>query len=614
MIRLQLNNEWLDTYADETVELSWTGFRFQKELRSGFTNDMNIPKTERNIRLLGAVGLLDSQTQMFGTKTVRCIMQVGLSTTDMMIQVAGITSNEIKICLYEDTFPETFKGKTLNEYFVDNSSSIYPWKNSSVSYYPNAFMHYSYGMPYNSEQAQYHPVKSLRSLLSSTASFGNYTMPMPPSNWMLMATKKTVCPYNRVQVIEFNNTEMDGSNFMLHGGQHITNDLTMSSTKEITFNRNHIHCNIKAWVVWRRANNVYSNKTMYFDVNGQHYWHIPLQSGSTDTNCEVLTLGPPNQTVDFSEGDKISFSFPDVNKMKYVSVIVRIEYTSGGWYNYITSDDFGTELEYVGRDPSLRVEGTIDTFLPMDGYNHAVHHKDGTLTQFSTENLSFAYFGYYCNLPEIKICDLWHSLQWLMNGKLSFDHQRLITLESANAEAEITGTITETRPKTDKLGQKNYIKFKGETVNPLFTVPNEWLSLEYTIHESIFVNTYTQDFNRSRLAQYSNPEYNEDYLYYTCDFNEIEGAVLMESDSSNVLHPLSLFTFGFEELNQSVETTIETYTPFIRNKDIVWIDGRRYLVISGKTSLDTNKSELVCLLFPKRKTTLRSQRIQINSI
>lgn len=596
MIRIQLHDEWLDTYANEEIQLQWTAFRFQKELRSGYTNDMSVPKTERNLRLLGTVGLLDSQTQLFGTKTVRCIVQIGLNMTDMMLQVAGLTDTEIKICLYEICFPDFFKGKTLNKLFVDGSSTIWPWKKSTPSYWPNIFLSYNYGMPYDGEKAQYHPVKPLRDLLYSTS--GNYSMPLPSSNWMLMATKKTVCPYNRIQVIEFNDTSMEGDDFKLHGGQHITNDLSMDENTVITFNRNNVFCSIKLWICWRKKGTTTQNKTMYFNKNGAHNWWITIPSGSTDTGCETITLSP-SQNYQFNEGDTIGFSFPDVNKYEYVSVIAKIEYTSGGWYNYITEDDFGQELEYVGRDPSMRVKGTIDTFIPMDGHNHAVHHKDGTLTQFSTENLSFAYFGYYCNLPDMKICDVWNSLQWFTGQKLSFDHQRHVTYEDPNDTAEIKGVITEIRPKCEKIGQKNYIKFKDDEPSPVCTIPNEWLNESVTLHQSIFRNTYAADFDRSRLLQYSNPEYNEDWRWWTCDFEEIDGVVLVEKDQYNRLQPLTLSTFGFEQLNQTMEVSITTYSPFLRNKDIIWLDGRRFLVISGKTSMETQQSELVCLLFPK---------------
>lgn len=600
MIRIQLNCEWLDTYHDEEIELQWTAFRFQKELRAGFTNDLSIPKTERNLRILGAVGLLDSQTQLFGTKTVRGIVQIGLNMTDMMIQVAAVDDTDIKICLYEICFPDYFKGKTINQIFRDSQSTIWPWNKTTVSKYPNYFKAYNYGMPYNGEKAQYHPSMSLRNILSVVSSQGGYMVPLPPQSWMLMASKKTVCPFNRVQVIEFNDTSMDGNVFNLHGGQHITNDLSMDETTEITFNRNWVYCTIKLWVMWERKGGTSQNKTMYFNVNGNHNWWITLHSGSGAHGMEQITLSP-SQNYQFMEGDRISFEFPDVGKYKYVSVIAKIEYSSGGYNNYITDDDFGTELEYVGRQPSLRAKGSSqDTFIAMDGASHTI---PGSTVSFSTQDLSFAYFGYYCNLPEIKVCDLWHSLQWLTGQKLSFDHQKLVNYEDADMREVIEGRIKEMRPKTDKLAQKNYIKFKGDESGPVCTIPNEWLAESVTLHDSIFRNTYANGVDRSKLDQYSNPEYNEDWRWWSCDFDELEGVVLTDCDSYNVLKAIPIHTFGFTAFNQTVEVTIESHTPFLRDKDIIYLDGRRYMVISGKTSLETQESELVCLLFPRILST-----------
>ena len=610
MLRIQLNNEWLDTYTDESVQLSWTAFRFQKELRSGFTNDMSIPKTQKNLSLLGAVGLLDSQTQMFGTKTIRCIVQIGLVVMDMMLQVAGLTDTEIKICLYEDCFPDYFKGKTLNEFFVDNQNTIFPWNHSTRSYYSNWFKHYYYGMRYNPSQAQYHPVKPLRDLLMSAASAGNYTMPMPPNNWMLMATKKTVCPQNLTQVVEFNNTDMDSDDsavFNLHGGQHITNDLSFSPNPAITFNRNHVFCTIKLWVVWAKETATTQNKTLYFRINGQNnYWVTIPSTASNKLGCVQVNVAVHRE---FNEGDTISFRMPDVGKYRFISCIAKITYTTGGWYNYISKDDYGQDLEYIGREPAFRIttynqsEDSV-RFIPMDGNTKTITNNGNSFT-LSTERLCFSYFGYYCNLPEIKMCDLWHSLQWLQDGKLSFDHQRLVTYESANDSAQIEGLITETRPKSDKLGQKNYVKFqKQENVLPVCSIPNEWLEAEVTLHQSIFSNTYDPYVQDAVVNQYKSGDWDEDMRYWDTEYSEPSGPVLVNLDAQNSrLKPIQLYKFGLNELKQSVEVDITTYTPFLRNKDIVYLDGRRYLVISGKTTLGDDKTELKCLLFPKQQIT-----------
>lgn len=604
MVRIQLLNDWLDTYIDEEIQLSWDGFRFQKSLRAGYTNDLNIPKTSKNLSLLGAVGLLDSQTQMFGTKTASCIVQTNLQMIPMMIQVAGVTAEEIKVCLYEDTFPEYYKGKTIKDLFVDGPSTIRAWNKDTVSKYPTEFRNYNYGMPYNAEKAQYHAVRPLRNILNAVASQGGYIMPTIPQDYMLLASKKTVCPQNLRQVIEFNQTSMEGDRFKLHGGQHITNDLSMDENEFMTFNRNNVFCDIKVYILWEKRGIVTQNKNMYLDVNGQHSYWLPLLTGSANFGYQQFHVTQYGN-YEFNEGDTLSFSMPDIDKLRWVSVIVDITYTTGGWFSYISEDDYGTELEYVGRHPEFRVGEDGYQFIQFDGSTQSLLPWGQSI---QTVDLSFAYFGYYCNLPEMNVCDMWYSLQWILGGKLSFDHQRLVTLESADEYAEIEGLITEIRPKTDKLGQKNYIKFKGEDAKPVFTIPNEWLSMEYTIHESSFYKTYNPNYTVGCVQQYSEPEYDEDFQYWTCDFNEIEGVVILNLVGS-ALEPIQLHTFDMEMLNQTMEVDITTFTPLLRNKDIIYLDGRRFLVINGKSSLDNQKTNLTCLLFPIIKAKTKSTRI-----
>lgn len=603
MIRIQLNNEWMDTYIGEEIQLSWDGFRFQKSLRAGYTNDVTIPKTEKNLRLLRAVGLLDSQTQMFGTKTVNCILQNGIQMTPMMLQIAAVTSTEIKVCLYEDTFPEYFKGKKIKDFFVDGPATIWPWRGDTATLYPNVFRHYNYGMRYDPMKAQYHPVRPLSNILVFPAQQGGYTMPVIPNTWMLMATKKTVCPQNLKQVLEFNSTSMEGTRFKIHGGQHITNDCAFSTENEfITYNRNYVYATLEVYVIWERKGTVHQNKTLFFELNGNHRWWCDLMSGSADFGYQQFSI-PQHQ---FNQNNTISFEMPDINSFEFVSVVCEITYTTGGWYNYISEEDYGQELEYVGRCPEFRIGSNGYQFIPCNGNTY-------TMAPFGhpipTPNLCFSYFGYYCNLPDIPMCDIWYSLQWILGGKLSFDHQRLIMLDSADKSAVIEGNITEIRPKSDKLGQKNYIKFKGTDPKPTFIIPNEWLAENVTIHENILGDTFNQNYYEGVLNQYSNPEYDEDFQYWTCDFEEIDNPVIMTLNGSR-LEPISLHTFDLDKLNQAVEVDITTFSPQLRDKDIIYLDGRRFFVVSGKSSLDNQKTELTCLLYPNTNQLNR----QINRI
>lgn len=609
MIAIQLENSSLDIYTNTEIELSWEGFRFQSELKTGFTNDITIPKTKNNLSLLSAVGLLDSATQLFGDKITHATLYCNSNAIPVYLQVVAVRKDEIDICLYEDILPDEIKEKKLNECFSDGSNSIWRWNGYSASDYPTVFADYNYGMTYNVTYAQRHPSLGVSNLLYQIGQTEGITLPGIAQEYRLLATKKTVCPHNRVQVIEFNDTSMEGDYFNLHGGQHVTNNISMEEKTHLTYNRL-TYTTFKFWIVWKKKGTTSQNKTIMMKINGNNYWWLTLPSGSTDTGCLQLEV-----STYFSAGDTVSFEFSDSNKYQFVSGVCKMTHTT----YYVYSDDFGsTELEYVARRPRMRITGTNDIvqYLEMDGDNHAVHHTDSSLTQFPTENLSFAYYGYFCNLPEVTLADLYYSLQWVLGKKLKYTDYGVTQFVDPDETSTLNGIITEIRPISSAVGQNNYISFDEQTASPVSTISNKWLEVEKDIHKSVFYYvTDDEDPTRKiRVLQYSNPETDEDTLETTCDFDEIDAPVLCYYNSSdNALYPVSLSTFGFEDMTQSMEADIETDTLFILDKDIVYLDGRKFFVISGTSNIKTGNSILTCLLVPTNINTTRSLEQQNNT-
>lgn len=593
MILIQLENGALDVYSNTEIELSWEGFRFQSELKSGFTNDVTIPKTNNNIHVLSAAGLLDSTTQLFGDKIAHATLLCNSVNIPVYLQVVAIRKDEIDICLYEDILPDEIKEKNINEMFSDGSNTIWRWNGYSAEDYPEVFAGYNYGMPYNVSFAQRHPSMNIHNLINNICLNENISLPNIAQEYRLLATKKTVCPYNRVQVVEFNDTSMTGNLFNLHGGQHITTDLSMEEKTHITYNRL-TYTTFKFWVIWKKKSTTHQDKHILMKVNNNNYWWLPLESGSTDTDCLQLEV-----SYYFNEGDTVSFEFEDSDRFKYVSGICKLTHT----VYYVYDDDFGTELEYIARRPRLRFTGTGDIvmFLEMDGNNHAVHHNDSSLTQFPTENLSFAYYGYFCNLPELSLADFYYSIQWILGKKLKYTNYGVYQFVEPNETKEITGIITEIRPISDKVGQNNYISFEEEKASPVSVIDNKWLEVEKELHKSIFY--YVEDpanpTGTIRLAQYSNPETDADTLETSVEFEEIDSPVICYyNNSNNNLYPVSLNNFDFNYITQSMEADIETDSQFILDKDIIYLDGRKFFVISGTTNMQNGHSTLNCLLVP----------------
>lgn len=603
MIKLQLGNIFLDTYSKEQVELSWDGFRFQKNLRAGYTNDLMIPKTVNNLSALQAVGLLDSTAQMFGSKTVKGILQVELRVLPVFIQVCSVTKEEIGICIYEDTFPYTVKDKTIRDVAKDDDSSIWQWNVSTLNHYTaqDGFVPYNYGMPHISTFAEYHPVKPVNDLIAKINSELGFNFGQVNTKWMLMATLKKVTPQNKKQVIRGKMGE-DGD-FAFVGGQHVTNDLEFihgEGMTEIEFNRDCVLA-YDGYLSW------YSKATMgnssLFTItivraNGQ----IETNSVTIQSNLYRNDIVVFSNSINLNAGDKLKFHSNNADKYNMVQFVLDCTITQ---YD-ITDDDYSTELNYEAQLPIL------ETYDYNTDNVTAIHFADLSKTikcKYKNSNtyfyrtiaapyLSYSYFGFWTNVPDAKLSELFYSLQWHYGMKLSFDHNHTISWVSPYEQATVQGNITEIRPISDKLGQRNVFKYaETDEVDLVSEIDNEWLAEEVTLIESKFYMPSSNDADTVVLDQYSNPTHDGDSSVYSVDFNEIEAITILEMASGELFN-IKMHTLGLEWLTQSYEVDITTYTPQLRDKDIVYLDGRKYFVVTCKTNIDTQKSELTCLLVP----------------
>lgn len=613
MVSIQLSTGTLDTYNSTELQLQWTAFRFQTALRDPYSNDITIPKTKNNVRVLSAAGMLDSQTQMFGDKTYPADLTVDSFLMPIYLQVVAIRKDEIDICLYEDRFPQELKDRLFNVGLIDTSSTIYEWNENSVHNYPDAFKSYRYGITYNTEFAQYHPSVSLDFLLQGT-SFGlEYQIPNIASTYRMLCSRKKVCPQNHTQVIEVQWT--DGNFGVMRGGNHITNDLVWSwnpDAKEIRFNR---QCNVTmdVYVSYDLKGNHYSGTSSPSD---KFFQLIMIREGNYPHQADIMFLPDDGQNGVFSHTWQVAHNY--VQNGTVFKIEAREQ---ASWYNTLNAvivmnitdyeideEDYDVDLDYVGRLPRLLVTSRTsltnmtDDYRYFDGSNFTYTKRkqwhQNTIETVTLPRLSLSYFGAYCNLPQIKLSDLLFSLQWIIGKKLRFSHANGLYWTNAYEEMNIDGIIQEIRPHSDYLGQNNYIKYKnGNTADPIFTIQNTWLDKDKTLFQSAFIDpTYHQKYNwPPEIEQYSDAEY-DDNGNPEVKFEEPDGPVVLNWVSTIGMRTIRLKDFDLPAITQCMEVDITTYEPLVREADIVYVNGRAFFVISGSTNLRTKASKLKGLL------------------
>lgn len=608
---IQLAGGSLDVY-EQDLAWTWKNIRFSEGLQDAYSTDVTLPKTPNNCNILQISGLLDSTTQLFGDKISPSVLSIGSDIVNTWLQVTQITEDDITVCLYERTLPNELTQKTLNELLpTDNSTSIWPWCPETMEHDNGGgqFRQYHYGMSYDAKYAQYHPVKSLQELLNTAnnqLSQDGLEIPVPHNAGQIwaMATKKTVCPQNQIQCVEFNTTDMEGNFFNLHGGQHVCNDLDFGgSGTKITYNRNtNVRCDL--FIVWRKKTGTTQNKQFQVFKNALSVNTINIPSGNQQLGVVTTTVW-----LSMEENNYLQFYMQDTNRFYHVSIIAKL--TNTGYQT--TEDDYGEELKYVWRMPRIMYTGTYGVgpfFADCNGLPFKMLQTDGTYYTAYPPYISFAYFGYYCNLPEITVKNLLWGLCWL-NGKKLIRSGNTATFADCNDGAVLEqANIESISPQAEEFGQTNHLCFTGEDPsnnNKISSVANVWLKQTKTLHESPFA--FASNWGTiASLAQYSNPEKDVDddgnVTAYNCDFTEIDGFAILGKYQNGQLYPLQINKMGLEKITQTMRVKINCMDKTARNADYVWVSGKKFMVIEGNTDLDNGITAIDAVLVPSQKPNI----------
>lgn len=623
MITIQMAGGMLDVKKDQEIALDWTSIRFADGIRDPYTNDIELPKTHNNIAILDCYNLLDSPNQLYGTKIQPAILTVDGTTIECYLQVVSVNSDTITVCMYEKILPSELRDKQLKEIIRDDDNSIWVWSVNTKTAYPNDFRRYDYGSVYNNKYAQYHPIKKLNDVINTISNETGFNFPTTDSDLGLLAQNKYVCPENKRQVLMWS-IHRDNQNLVVAGGQHIVNDVEgwdgltkigESDTTQIAFNRT-CTARINYYVSWGRE---YTTGLNTFIVslwkNNQFLTGTTIVTESIGKRNGLIT---GHLNIPFEENDVIHMTIdsPTTNnphrKFDLLNVVWDIEYSD----YQITKDDYGTELVYCNSHPYIAGWGPDDVVWKnwFDGgtYTFYIYNFDGSRSLSDDIDITLpwrgvSYFGYWCNLSDITIGGLFHSLCWYMGLKLEYSVNGLQFVPNDSSKS-INGIITEILPNSDKLGQKNYILYNGEEnddTTPISEIDSIWLEPTVTLHQSEFAKIYRGFLGRGKIYQYK-IQYKEDGDV-DVDYNDIDGTVLMRYQTQDnihthwnleliPLHPIN--TMGLENITTSTEVTIETFDDEVKDKDYIYLDGRKYMVVNGNIDLKSKKSTITALLVP----------------
>ena len=614
MVTIQINGGTLDVLDGQAMELEVTAMRFSGGIRDAYTNDLSLPKTKNNIKLLDCYNLLDSPNQLYGSKIQPAVLTVDGYMLDVHLQVVEVTDDEITVCLYEQVLPNDLRDKEIWEYDYGTSyttigpQNIFPLApGETVSAHPSAL-------------AQMHQFRDVNDVLAAVSAASGHTMPTVDVGLVLLSQNKYVCPENGRQTISVQLCSDGGQDMCIVGGQHVSNSLEGfsssmerygdSQTKEVTFNRP-VSGTFKGFLSWGRKMTAGANTfqvTMLRNGVPETSWSFST-SGTGPRNGFVVTATHP---VAFAANDTLSFRFDSAtasdpqDKMELVQMVFDFHWTDWG----ITADDYGQEMVYGGMPPRLFGWGP-DGYLQykdFDGMSGPmyVYKWNGQLDQTLQMTLplaSWSWHGFWCNLSDITVGQLLWGLAWL-DGSYVQRTQTGIGFGSAERSKPIEGRVTAVRPDTDMLGQRNYIRWSGqENPSPVSAINSEFLPPERDL--AVLPFAYVRP---GRLGMAYVPQYTAEAVSdggFTVDYNEIEGQVLLQKwnptapNPEHVLMPPPMAPmFGFEKVTSATEVDIETFDDQVTDLDYIYLEGRKYMIINVSSDLDERFSKITALLVP----------------
>lgn len=616
MLQIQIKNGILDVY-DEEVSITFHNLRFGG-LRDPFSNDFSIPKTENNLNLLGLGDVLNSVNINLTQRIEPAVLNIGDSLYDVFLQVVAI-NEDISICVFEKLFPDWFEGKTLNKIVSDTNATIFEWNRNSKVFYPNVFVNYSpTEKGYSSELLQLHPSRPLNAVLADVNNaYSDFTLPYVDDDIYAVAARKVVCPQNTKQMIMFigDSDAIYNTNIPVIGGQHITNDLSWegedihNGQETITFNR---ACKLtvnEAWFSYKKSGNP------PVDVGGDFFVDVYINgatqlrfTGYYDVRSKMIKA-PVNYTFFINEGDELTAkALVNDGDLDMVNITLDCDITD---YD-ITDSDYDTELIYhpdcafvMNVDFSDNIEKQELNGGDFYFYTHTATSQYSTL--FQTTRRAISYFGYWCNLPELTMKEVYEGLCWQTNQFLRRGY-KCLEWSSPTISKEIAEfSQQEIRTTSDVLGRNNYILYNDEeALEPDFTINNTWLDDEVVIYKSVI--QYAT--NNNRLLYFEQYEYKHQTEVddsgnrvdnSEATYNEVDGLVLGVIATNNrgakYLTKLpDMSDFDLKKLTRSIELDVETYQIINPDTSFVYLDGRKYFVVEMTINYEEGTTDLVVLL------------------
>ena len=606
------------------VTLNWSNIRFSEAVADEWSTEIELANDTYNIDLLDCYGLLD-RGAIYNHKVI-CSVLVDDIAKDGYLQILSIDETTIKARAYIISIPYSILDKKVSDYYP-HEDIVFRWDRFSpittnIAGVDIGIIPYTYTETdfYSNILAQWHSSVNVQKILQNIENAENITLPAVYNTLYQLSARKKVCPSNTHQVFQIMkefSSQTDEMPLEMAGGQHITNDFSSSwsyadfkwlldfsnwdyqmtnfrwlenceKKDRITFNRD---CTAHITIYAVATDGGASIQPKRNNAQLRPWRFVPNFNSSTWTLNDIKLY---DFTEDFHKDDVFELKFwgedpLDTNRM-LISMVV--EYSDYEW----NEEDYNVDLIYIPAPFLIWYAWTSGGVTTYENIHNFTGTGDGT---HGAADYSYSYFGAYTNLErDLTVRDYLTSLCWIHNQKLKLDKNELI-FQSANQQKVINANLTQIDPATDKLGQTNTIGYSKLEDSTVFSIDNEFLETEKTLHENSFYSAdvipqYSYEMTYSENANSEGEHWITDI---NVNFEEFE-AVIMSAVDENGRYTLKkapeIAGFGLPAMTNAQTITGKTLED-ISSLDYLSIDGHKYMVVEGNMDLNTYISEFTAI-------------------
>lgn len=535
MIAIVYNGVTLDVPTDFSLTLHRENLQLSKMSYEGYSVDVELPATAKNIAALDVWGLLD-RGQLFGAE-LPCQLVSSRQFDMAVMQITEVTDTAIGVCLFVGRKLTEILTQQVNRLVTDilpdpNDPSapytVFPlWESAadwSAMTTQAGYYSYVYAPNITGGTPTAYPMPAIRLswLLSLLGTATNVSFPAVDNNLFILANNNYICPQVKTMTVYTQTVNAD----------KYTNTVTNSV------------------LVKKQAN------TQLLDVLKDCHVEIGarITSGTTST-YGTITVSHADGTVETETipfGGLTTCSF-DLTK----GDTIRVNTNTDGAHmdsNWTFSNYTVDETDYGQANSVITIGG--DKYISI---------------------------GILCNMGDFTVKELLDALQWYTGKSLTISDSGF-SLVDYGTTAHVDAEITSWRPTADGFGQNTEVTFKGGRARSL-AIANKWLPATATLHESIFAAVSNDDDDTAVVDQWQQSSNKNKQVFP-------DGVVLAALDTVNgvLTAPADLQLTPFENLNGVVAISGRTYDDVFA-APLVEIDGRVYVILDADTDAETGLTE-----------------------